>query len=339
MSIPVELHRDPAVFDSLRDEWLALLNRSASDTIFLTPAYQGAWWRSLGEGDLLVLTARERGDLVGVAPLFAAERPDQGRVLQTVGCVEVSDYLDWIAAPGREEEVLRTLVDFLSGPEAPPWEVIDLCNIHRDSPTLRLLPDLASEHGWAVRTEVQEVCPVVNLPGTWDEYLASLSGKDRHELRRKLRRAEATGELRWYVVGPEHDLDVEMKHFLQLMAKSAPDKAEFLTPSMQGFFRELARVTFDAGWLQLSFLEWRGEKLASYLNFVYDNRILVYNSGLDWEIYRKLGAGVVLTGYLIELAIKEGREEYDFLRGGEAYKYSFGGKDVTVHRLVASREG
>ena len=32
-----------------------------------------------------------------------------------------------------------------------------------------------------------------DLPATWDEYLGTLSKKDRHELRRKLRRLESGG--------------------------------------------------------------------------------------------------------------------------------------------------
>lgn len=334
MALFVSSYREPAIFDTLADEWTALLHRSASDALFLTPAYKRVWWRHLGEGELLLLTARADSLLVGIAPLFVVERPDQGRALQTIGCVEVSDYLDWIVALGREEEVLGALLDFLDGPDAPPWDLMDLCNIHRDSPTLWVLPELARARGWQVETEVQEVCPVVALPATWEEYLASLDRKDRHELRRKMRKAEATEGLRWYIVGPEHDLEREVEDFLALMAKSTRQKAGFLTPPMRAFFQDLARVAMDAGWLQLSFLEVKGRKLASYFSFVYNNRVLVYNSGLDWEAYPDLSAGIVLTGLLIRHAIRQGREAYDFLRGDEPYKYRFGGQDVTVHRLM-----
>jgi CelD/BcsL family acetyltransferase involved in cellulose biosynthesis len=331
--ILIERYRDPKALDDLADEWLALLQRSASDMVFLTPAYQRVWWRHLGEGELILLTAREDGDLVGVAPVFSTD----GRVLQTAGCVEVTDYLDWISAPGREEEVLGAMLDFLAEVDTPAWNGMNLCNIHQASPTLDALPALARKRDWEVKTEVQEVCPVVDLPDTWDAYLDSLDGKDRRNLRRKLRRAEAAEEVRWYIVGPEHDLAEEVEDFLALMAKSAPEKAEFLTATMKDFFRELAKATFQSGWLQLSFLEWREQKLASYLSFVYGNRVLVYNSGLDWETFPKLGAGIVLTGYLIQRAIAEGRDEYDFLRGDEGYKYSFGGEDVTVHRVAIRR--
>ena len=337
MPIRVTLHQDPSVFDTLAHDWAALLDRSPNDILFLTPTYQRTWWKHLGKDELLVLAAYADGSLVGVVPLFAVDE-DGRRVLHIVGCVEVSDYLDLVAAEGREEEVLAAFLDFLSSSESPPWDALDLCNIHEGSPTLDLLPELARGRGWRVQTEVQEVCPVVDLPDSWGDYLDALDGKDRRELRRKLRKAEAYDELNWYFVRPDDDLAQAAEDFLALMGKSLPEKDEFLTPQMEDFFYDLIRVTAEAGWLQLSFLELRGQKLASYLNFLYDDHILSYNSGLDWETAPRLGAGAVLTGYLIQHAIEEGRDAYDFLRGDEQYKYRYGAEDVTVNRILIERD-
>lgn len=337
MPLHAEIHSHPSVFDVLEDEWTALLRRSSTDIFFLTPAYGRAWWRHLGGGDLCLMTVRDGRELVGLIPLFLSHPPD-GPTLQWVGCVEVSDYLDAVVAAGRETEVWETVLETLTGPSAPRWARMDLCNVPAASPTLQILPALARQRGWLVETEVQEVCPVVSLPSTWEEYLASLDRKDRHELRRKLRRAEALEGLHWYIVGPGHSLETEMEDFLALMAKSTRAKREFLTPPMCAFFRELMQAAFAGGWLQLAFLEWDGRKLAAYLNFVYNNRVLVYNSGLDWRADPGLGAGIVLSAFLIRHAIAEGREAYDFLRGSEDYKYRLGGKDVPVYRVVVGRE-
>ena len=336
MTLSVHSYHDIGGFDALADEWNDLLHRSPADTIFLTLEYQRTWWQHLGEGDLLILAVRDGEELVGIAPLFAVVNPQGQRVLATVGCVEVSDYLDLIVARGREEEVYGALVAHLAG-GGVEWDALDLCNVHQDSPTLALLPALAEARGWTLETARDDVCPVVQLPTTWDEYLQMLSKKQRHEVRRKMRRVEAQAEAHWYVVGPERDLATEIEDFLDLMAASTPDKAEFLTPRMRGFFRQLARVAYDANWLQLAFLEVGGRKAASYLNFIYNNRVLVYNSGLDWQTFPKLGAGIVLIAYCIRHAIEHGRELFDFMQGDERYKYQFGGQDVEVRRLIIRR--
>jgi len=343
MALTITLYHDETGFEALAGEWNDLLHRSAADTIFLTLEFQRTWWQCLGEGDLAILAVRDGRELVGIAPLFAVN-PHGQRALATVGCVEVADYLDWIVARGREDETYTALVDYLADFFSPSqggsmggWDMLDLCNIHQDSPTLTILPALAQARGWAVSISRDDVCPVVPLPRTWEAYLQMLDGKQRHELRRKLRRAEAEPALKWYIVGAEHDLEAETEDFLALMAASTPDKATFLTPQMREFFRRLARVTYDAGWLQLAFLEIEGRKAAAYFNFVYNNRVMVYNSGLDWAVFPQFSAGIVLIAYCIRHAIEQGREVFDFMQGNERYKYDLGGQDVEVRRLVVRR--
>jgi CelD/BcsL family acetyltransferase involved in cellulose biosynthesis len=285
MALSIDTYHDVSGFKELEGEWNDLLHRSPVGTVFLTLEFQRVWWRYLGEGELLIVTVRDDGELIGIAPLFATTNSEGQRVLAIIGCVEVADYLDLIAAKGREEEVCAALLDYLTWLEAPDWDVLDLCNIHQDSPTLAVLPSLAEGQGWTASVAKEDVCPVAQLPGSWDEYLQTLSKKYRHELRRKLRRAEAQGDLSWYIVDATHSLRDEVEKFLDLMAASTPDKESFLTPQMRSFFRQLAHVMYDAGWLQLAFLEVGGQKAAAYFNFVYDNRVLVYNSGLDWQSY------------------------------------------------------
>lgn len=334
MALSVTAYRDVSGFKELAGEWNALLHRSAADTVFLTLEFQRVWWRYLGEGDLRIVVFRDGGELIGIAPLFLNVNADGRRVLATVGGVEVADYLDLIVAQGREDEVYAALLDHLTWPEASDWDVLDLCNVHQDSPTLAMLPALAEARGWTALVAKEDVCPVAQLPGSWDEYLQMLSKKSRHELRRKLRRAEAYERLRWYIVGPAQDLGSEVEAFLDLMAASTPDKEAFLTSQMRSFFRELAHAMDDAGWLQLVFLEIEGQRAAAYFNFIYNNRVMVYNSGLDWQSFPSLSTGIVLAAYSIQHAIEHGRDAFDFMQGDERYKYQLGGQDVEVRRLT-----
>jgi CelD/BcsL family acetyltransferase involved in cellulose biosynthesis len=330
----MNVYQDVRGFKELAEEWNDLLRRSAADTVFLTLEFQRVWWRHLGAGDLRIVTFRNDGELIGIAPLFLAADLAGQRVLTTVGGVEVADYLDLIVARGREEQVYAALLDYLARPDASDWDVLDLCNVHQDSLTLSALPALAEAQGWTASVAKEDVCPVAPLPGSWDEYLQMLDKKYRHELRRKMRRAEAHERLRWYIVGPAQDLNNEVEAFLDLMAASTPDKEAFLTPRMRSFFRELAHAMYDAGWLQLVFLEIEGQRVAAYFNFIYNNRVLVYNSGLDWQSFPHLSTGIVLAGYTIRHAIEQGREAFDFMQGDERYKYHLGGQDVEVRRLT-----
>ena len=124
------------------------------------------------------------------------------------------------------------------------------------------------------------------------------------------------------------------------MASSHPEKAQFLENEQHvTFFKSIVPAAAAAGWLQLNFLEVMGEPVAAYVNFDYNNQILVYNSGLAPVQAAALSPGIVLLSYNIEHAIENKREVFDFLRGDEQYKYRMGGQNTEIYNLKASLEG
>jgi len=341
------LYSDETGFAALRGEWNSLLRRSRFDTIFLTWEWQTTWWRTLGatRGPLYLLAAHDQERLVGILPLYLTS-DDAGRTLRVVGCFEVADYLDLIVEAGQEEAVYRAFLDWLIGPEAPAWDALDLCN----QPTLSLahsrLPELVRERGWLAEVSQEDVCPVIALPrasgepgfDAWEAYLATLDKKERHEIRRKLRRVEREApdaELR-FVRGTEGLTDA-VNAFIALHRLSRRDKDAFMDEQMQGFFHALAATCVEHGWLQLSFLEVGGEPIATYFCFEYKNEVLVYNSGYDPQAYSQLSPGWVLLARLIQEAIAQGCARFDFLQGNEDYKHRFGGVDEPVYRTLIRR--
>lgn len=333
-----QVYTDAAGFAALHEEWNPLLHHSVSDTIFLTWEWQSTWWEHLGEGELYLVAVRDGSQLSGIAPLYLTTSDDGLNELSIVGCRDVSDYLDLIAASGQEEKVYSALLDWLGSNEAPAWDQADLCNIPAASPTHSLLADMAAAQGYQVQTEVEDVCPIIPLPSTWDEYLSSLDGKQRHEIRRKIRKAEGSEQVNWYVVDEERDLAAEMGAFIELHQKSAVDKHQFMDAQMKGFFHAVAQVLHEAGWLQLAFIEINGDKAATMLNFDYRDSILVYNSGFDPQKYAWLSPGIVILAYCIQRAIELGRAKFDFMRGDEEYKLRFGGQPTEVYRLLIARK-
>src|SRR5512135_1983867 len=113
------IHTDPHIFEQLRSEWNALLRNSTADTPFLTYEWQKTWSDCLCscEGESHLLTVRDGGALLGIAPLFVLSEPDKDgnprRLLRLIGSVDASDYLDLIAARGRERDVFCALLDAL----------------------------------------------------------------------------------------------------------------------------------------------------------------------------------------------------------------------------------
>lgn len=324
--------------DDLEAEWNQLLDESVSHVPFLRYEYLRAWWQTRGGGEwpqaeLALIVARdEAGRLVGAAPLFAAQHQDRPALL-LVGSVEVSDYLDLLARPADLPAFLDGLLAYLPAAGLPNWQSLDLYNLLEPSPTPDALEEAARRAGWEVQRERLQHSPFIALPGDWETYLAGIDKKQRHEIRRKMRRAEtAEVPLRWYITPAGADLDAEMEGFLGLMAQD-PEKAAFLTPAMREHMKLTARCAFDSGCLHLAFLEINGQKAAGYLSFDYLNRLWVYNSGLDRQ-FNEYSPGWVLLGYLLQWANENHRAEFDFMRGDEEYKYRFGATDRFVLRVT-----
>jgi CelD/BcsL family acetyltransferase involved in cellulose biosynthesis len=337
--VKAELHTTEAVFDTLQHEWDSLLHPERSTDFFMSLAWQKTWWKHLGRGKLAVVTVRdEEGQLVGLGPWFA-EDVDNQCTIRTIGCKDVSDYLSTLAKPGYESPVFTTLFEFMHSPAAPAWDVFGLCNIPQDNPTLTLLPEIAGKFGLVSEAEQEDVCPIIHLPDTYDGYLEQLDKKQRHELRRKRRRAEEYGGVNCYIVGSEHDLDAEIDAFFALMAKSTPDKAAFLQePGHKEFFYDMGHVMLDAGILQLMFLLIENQRAAAMWQFAYQDRMMLYNSGLNPTAFSSLSPGIVLLTFSVEDAIQRGFKVYDFLQGDEEYKYRMGSVTTTVHNLNIRRQ-
>lgn len=337
----IEVLRKPAELAPLADEWNELLARSITRVPFLRHEYVTAWWQHLGggeweDGELYVVIARAGdGNLVGIAPFFVTRGAGGDVMLLLIGSVEISDYLDVIVRPGDVDTFLEALLEHLDGPDAPAWNVLDLCNVLEDSPTLPALETIATARGWRYQQARLQPSPYIELPAAWDTYLEMLESRQRKELRRKLRRAaNHVVPVEWYLA-EQVDLDSELDSLFALMAQD-PQKREFLTEKMRAQMYGIAQVASQAGWLQLAFLRVGREKAAALLSFDFNNKVWVYNSGLNMK-YAELAPGMVLNGHAMQWAIEQGREGFDFMRGDEEYKYRLGAKDRYVMRATVRR--
>ena len=298
--------------------WNGLLDRAALPSVFLTWQWQRHWAGAFAPEQSLHLlnVVDDDGSLVGLLPLYEQETTR----LALLGGVDVSDYLDVIAVAGREEEVWHALLQHRMG-QSIEW---DLHAIRAVSPTMSLVPRLAPAFGLTVTATVEERCPVLALPETWDEYLARLSGKDRHELRRKIRKLER--ELPGTVVRSHHTdegWDEALSVFLRLHRLSKVGKARFMDERMERFFRDATRALAASGWARLWFLDHETGAVAAFLCIEYAGSVGLYNSGFDPD-RASLAPGIVLLARVIRDAIDRRIPVFDFLRGEEPYKQGFG---------------
>jgi CelD/BcsL family acetyltransferase involved in cellulose biosynthesis len=332
------LHKNFSEIDPA--SWNALVEQSIADTPFSRHEYLSEWWKTLGGGEwqraeLVLVSATENDSLAGIAPLFVTEYDGQ-RALMLVGSIEISDYLDLIVRADDLPRFLSGLLEFLGASDANNWSALDWYNLPDSSPTLAALEAEAERRGWMHHQEVYRPTPRIPLNGSFEEYLSRIEKKQRHEIRRKMRRAaEGEKNVRFYVVDGMENIEAEIHAFFDLMVHD-PGKAEFLHPAMREQMTVTIQNAHAQGYLWLAFLEIEGAKTAASLNFDYKNKLWGYNSGVSRE-HMELSPGWVLLANVIQWCCEHGRSEFDFMRGDEEYKYRFGGVNQYVMRARVLR--
>ena len=320
------------VHDSLEavgpDAWDALHAESRLRAPFLAWTWQREWVSVFGEGRRLELhrVVDGTGRLVALLPLVETA-PDHWLL---VGCADISDYLDLLAVRDREDEAWGALL----GARATDRAVWELHAVPATSPTVTALPALAAAAGLEVSVPVEERCPVLALPESWDALLATLSGKHRHELTRKLRRFEREapeGLLAWE--STPAGMDARLDDFLALHRRSREGKAKFMDARMEQFFRRVVPALAARGGARLAFLDLPDGPIAAFVTLEWDGTVGLYNSGFDPD-RAGLSPGVVLLAHVIRDAIERGRRRFDFLRGEERYKFEFGPMPEPVHAVT-----
>jgi len=319
--------KDPAGFEKLRNEWNELLEVSDSNCIFLTWEWLHTWWKHLQGGRrLFILTLRRGGQLIAIAPF--AMRPREFtrfvpfRALEFLGTGSVgSDYLDLIIQRGMEGEALRALAEYL----APGKRVLELAQFKRDhGGAAPALAGLLRERDWSSRETRFDVCPFINLSEhSWPSYLATLGWEHRHNFKRRVRQLTKRFAVSFEVAHSEDLRREALEALLALHLRRWSGRGgsnAFHTPGLHAFHDELTQLALQRGWLRLFLLRLDGQPAGSLYGFMYNRRFYFYQQGFD-PSYERHSVGLVMTGLTIEAAIKEGAEEYDFLRGDEEFKF------------------
>jgi CelD/BcsL family acetyltransferase involved in cellulose biosynthesis len=86
----------------------------------------------------------------------------------------------------------------------------------------------------------------------------------------------------------------------------------------------------EQGLLRLHTLRLGGQAAAAFYGFATPTRWVYYLGGFA-PGFERYSPGTLAVGHAVERAIQAGAQSFDFLRGGEAYKYAWGALDEPLH--------
>lgn len=292
------------------------------DCIFMLPPWLGAWWSYFGHGlKTHLCVVRNYGTVLGLAPLTFA-----GDSARLVSDSDLIDYSDFIIAPLREGEFFPVIVDYLRRAGVRRFTME---RVRADSTAVSYLRDYSPLLGCEFSCEPVDVLYEMDLPDSWEGYLALLPGRERHETRRKLARLEDAAHVGLRVIEDPKDVSAAMDTFMGLFRSNRREKARFMTGTMESFFRSLAAGMAEAGLLRLFLLDLDNVPTAAALCFDYHSTVYLYNNGYDRR-FSNLSVGLLSKVFSIRESIIRKRGRYNFLRGSETYKRRLGGHPLKL---------
>ncbi|KUK93059.1 MAG: Uncharacterized protein XE06_1093 [Anaerolineaceae bacterium 46_22] len=294
-------------------------------SVFVLPGWLETWWQEFGSDfDLIILTIKDKNSVIGIAPLKIREN-----TASIIGSSDVSDFVDFIVLSGKEREFFSCLLEYLLNKGI---SCLDIKHVHPESSIYQFFVDEEKNHRCEVNCKQDDVSLELDLPASWDDYLASLSGKQRHEVRRKIRRLKEAGSIKYSTVSESNDVKHLINTFFWMFTESREDKERFLTTNRESFFRSMASKMAEQGVLQIGLLELNEKPVSIILTFDYQNKIYLYNSGYDPK-YRHLSVGLLSKIFCIKESIEKNKTTFDFLKGNETYKYRLGAKEVPLYHF------
>lgn len=316
----LEIIRDIERLRAIQGPWAELVESNSASTPFQLPSWLVTWWDHFGSGSLHVLAFWDGTRLASLVPCFRHEWEDR-RQLTLIGS-GISDYLD----PPLSPDALAGLQNHLD--EDPDWDVCVWQDLSSDTLLQKLrgatvIPDMPASE--------------TLLTGDFEHFWEGRSKDLRRNLRRYSQRArdmgtvdfEATDEAR-----PELVNALIRLHTARWKEQGEPGM--IAANRSEEFLRAAATQMAREDFFRFFAVRFREEVVAVVMAFRYKNKIYAYMSAFDPD-YESLGFGRTLLYEGFRHAYAEGYDAWNFLRGDEPYKASWGAVPMERCRVVIHR--
>ncbi|HEX4591808.1 MAG TPA: GNAT family N-acetyltransferase [Gemmataceae bacterium] len=353
-SCGVEVIRDAADLDRLRDEWDQLFVASPTAAPPLRREWVQTWWHVYGPeyGDrgrgLRILTVRRDGRLIGTLPLYLGRRGRSFLGPRRLGFVSTgaaefeetcTEYLNLLHAPSEEAACLQALAPWIRQPGKLGWDELHLTDLPADSPVL----GLASGFGgpWIrVRPAQPDVCHLFSMAGGFDGYLQRLSHENRRQARKMLREVETEG-MEFEVAADAGRLHLFFDQMIELHRQrwNAAGKPGSFAPRHAEFHRAVSELLLGRGEAIIARLSLADRPLAVAFGYRTRDKVHCYQQGVAPGVGRVRSPGTAAWLLLMRHQAERGVTVFDHLRGMTQFKERFATDQTPLAGLCVTRIG
>lgn len=350
-NITTSVVRSIEEFSELHDEWDELLMSSKTESFFLSWEWLYTWMEIYAGPNTVqwVIVSKKDNEIIGIAPFYIdvenTKESRERKVLRFIGTGEAEEdevcsyYLDIIARNGYEKVVSQATWDVIniSGIQ---WNEAIFPDLLEQSVMIQYFLPIIKEKGLSTSLENNGIRYCIELPGSLDEYISTLSKKRRKNIRLNTNRIDKQGIVKEYSAETLDEAMVAfdtLKKLHEVRWHKQGEKGVFASNSFTAFHRNIMKRLLDKGWLDLRLLTLQDEPISALYNIKYKKTVFTYQSGFN---YPKFSPGLYHDLVAIKDCIETNYPNYDYLKGqGQSYKSSLRSTESQMYimRIYKSR--
>ena len=306
------------------------------------------WWKHFGRGrQLEIHTLHDADRLVAVLPLFRETIRPGGvwlRTVRVVGCDYTVTAVGLAIEPAYAEVFTRMLLDRLD--QGGTWDMLEMAPLRSYATVVEPMADTCARDSHvqaAIIGRRDGWDTLFHLPGTYEEFQASLSSSVRNDTSRRERRLRENHQVEVSAVTSPEQVQPAMDALIQLHQKhwiSRGWPGHFGRLSVQQFHRDLAQRMVQTGQLMLITLNVDSHAVSAAYGYHFGRRThnLIVGNSHD-EQWQRYGLGKIMYGHLFRYAIAKGSCMLESGRGIFGHKLEMGGQLYGGRSLVVIRRG
>ncbi len=327
--------------DAFVAQWQALLQHCPPYDIGQTELWNRCWWRHYAAGgrsgrELFVVVDEEGAKLRALWPLFVRRRFGL-KVLSWIGQTGgmITDYTLPLLPAGQRDEGVRKFLDFLAD-NAERWDIVDL-SIPGWSGLLGAFTKVATVHGsrrhFSWSSHIVEHCTAIELPGTFDTFLASLGATTRSHVRQYLRAADKAGASLEIVRGS--DCGAALPELLRLNRERWEVFAEVRAREFLTDYAACLGSGDDE--VFIASLRCQDRVVATILGFENQGVCYLHSAGVARDASVGFSPGTTMYAMMFKILIAKGLRRVDMSPGMEEYKLRLGAAVECVYGMTLWR--
>ncbi len=319
-------------------EWNDLLLNCDSGSVFLTWEWQFSWWQTFKGGhQLFIISVRDSsGELIGLGPFFIKKRVGCFRILSFIGgdSSVASDYLDIVVNRNADSEIRQAILKYLIN-RSRDWNLLIFSNLITASPTYLALKQISKINNLECLEQPCGICPVVKLPDTYEEFIASLGSRARRNIRNYDRRLKKNHQIEFITENRNPDMIQSLLRLHQKRREKLNAYTTFQHQEYIQFLNEIVRRFHNNGANRFYAFKQNEHIFAVFYFFEFHNELYLYQGGFDnSELPSNISLMHTLFNSCARDAIDRNIPVIHFLDGDTGFKRTFTREKIITQRII-----